>query len=117
MSFNRRVTIRLFLLLWAGYLTLAQPGLPACWLEARPCEYHIHLGRQQVGSAHSHNYLFDLANASAAQALAISPVPVNLLIEMLFLISLFRGSTSAVLRELNWIAPPFPPPPRAGFSF
>jgi hypothetical protein len=93
-------------------MALAQPGLPACWLEVRACEIHPHLSRRQAETPHEHTYLLDLALATSAAGMPVSIIPASLLIRLLSRSSLFRKSESIAPFRLDWIARLDPPPPR-----
>ncbi len=112
MSLLSRFAFRILMILWAGYTALAQPGLPACWLEAEACEVHPHFGPYQATHPHSHGYLLDQAKASAAQGLPHLLAPVSLLIEILFLSRLLRPVASLPVVAGAWAPLPEPPPPR-----
>jgi hypothetical protein len=116
MSLYWRLTLRVFIIIWAGYTALAQPGLPPCWLEARACEIHPHFSKEHAESPHTHGYLFDLAKATASAALPILLIPVSLLIELLSLSPLLRRTGNPAVIEWNWISPLEPPPPRASIT-
>jgi hypothetical protein len=116
MSLYWRFILRVLIIIWAGYTALAQPGLPPCWLEARACEIHPHFSRQHAESPHPHDYLFDLAEATASAALPILLIPMSLLIELLFLSPLLRTTGSPAVIEWTWVSPLEPPPPRGSFS-
>jgi hypothetical protein len=116
MSLLSRLAIRVLLILWAGYTALAQPGLPACWLEREACEVHPHFGPYQATHPHSHDYLLDQAKASAAQGLPHLLAPLSLLIEILFLSRLLRPATSLPVAGQGWTSAPEPPPPRTAAS-
>jgi hypothetical protein len=103
---------RVFLLVWAGYIALAQPGVPACWLEAHACEFHVHFSQHHAETPHSHSYLFDLANAQGAPGLSPLLIPVGLLIALLFNSRFFRMFGMPVLAESSWKFLGEPPPPR-----
>jgi hypothetical protein len=97
---------------WVIYLALAQPGLPACWLDTRACEFHPHFSKSQAENPHQHDYLFDLIKASVDQALPVSLIPISLLIELCSLITLFRKAVSPALFDRKWVVSLDPPPPR-----
>ncbi len=112
MSPITRLTLRVFTLVWAGYTALAQPGLPACWLERHACEIHIHLSKEQAESPHSHGYLFDLASADGAPALPSLLIPVGLLLALLFGRLVLRELISPMPAQAIWESLLEPPPPR-----
>jgi hypothetical protein len=116
MSLNWRGIFRVFIIFWAGYTALAQPGLPPCWLEARACEFHPHFSQRHAETPHTHQYLFDLAKATASLGLPNFLIPVSLLIELLFPSLLLHKVAGPVVIGQTWIAPLEPPPPRASFS-
>jgi hypothetical protein len=103
---------RLILLAWASYTALAQPGIPACWLEKHACEIHIHLSQQQAESPHTHSYLFDLANADGAAALASIFIPLNILFLLMFSTPITRCFALPLSGESPWASQLEPPPPR-----
>ncbi len=107
---------RLFILVWAGYTMLAQPGIPACWLEKHACEIHIHLSQRQAEHPHSHGYLFDLANADGASALPSVIIPLSLLFLLLFGMRIMRAISLPLTGETAWVSRLEPPPPRALLS-
>jgi hypothetical protein len=118
MPLFRRSVVRLLIVAWALYTALAQPGLPACWLERIPCESHPHFSPEQAGHPHSHLYLLDLVGSSVAPGLAALITPLSLLIEIFLagqLLLIFETS-SPRLGHL-WKALPEPPPPRLAASF
>jgi hypothetical protein len=106
----------IIILLIAGWMALAGPGVPACWLEPRPCELHLHFGSEHAGSPHSHDYLFDLTRAQAVSGLPVLLIPVSLLLALLFQTALFRGLAGLPLFHLQRALSPEPPPPRMFFS-
>ena len=112
MSSFGRSAVRFFILLWASYLALAQPGLPPCWLQARACEVHVHFSDAQAHSHHSHDYLFDLARADGAQITPVPLIPGGYLIKFLFPLMLFGILAGPALQERTWVRLPEPPPPR-----
>jgi hypothetical protein len=108
----KRYGYRLILLVWASYTTLAQPGIPACWLERQACEIHIHLSQHQANSPHTHGYLFDLANADGAATLPSVFIPLSILFLLFFNTLITRGLARQLTGEGCWISRPEPPPPR-----
>jgi len=110
----RPFTLRLALALWAFYTMLAPPGLPACWLEKEPCEYHTHFSQQEAETPHSHYYLIDLALATAAQPAPVVHFESSLLVVLLSLsgVKLWQKKTSQTLRLAGWALVPEPPPPK-----
>jgi hypothetical protein len=116
MSPIARLTIRVFTLVWAGYTVLAQPGIPACWLERHACEIHIHLSEEQAKNPHTHGYLFDLASADGAPALPSLLIPLNLLLALLFGRLVLRELISPMPAHTLWEAYLDPPPPRFPIS-
>jgi len=103
------------LLFLAFYTTLAQPGLPACWLQADPCANHPHFNRNPYAE-HDHEYLRLQALSLANVVLPTSLVPASLLIQFLGWTNITRMTTRLILSSKSWGLPPDPPPPRASFS-
>ncbi len=117
MSLFWRFTIRLLLVGWAASVSLAQPGLPACWLEVNACETHIHFNKHHAETPHSHEYLFDLTNVTSAQALPNLLLPIFLLARLLFSNNLLLpGSRNTYLYQRMWGFKPDPHPPRPCLS-
>jgi hypothetical protein len=106
-----RLTVRILIGFLICYTALAQPGIPACWLEAHPCQIHIHFSHEQAAHPHSHDYLFDMAKADSP-ALPVLLIPISLLIELLFLIQIFQNTGIPTFNMRGWILLPEPPPPR-----
>jgi hypothetical protein len=107
-----RNLFRASIFLWIGYIALAQPGIPACWLEAHACEIHIHFSKHQAETPHSHDYLLDLAKAQGAPALPTLLIPASLLIALLSCSRVFRQVVFPVTEKYFWKALPDLPPPR-----
>ena len=110
--------IRLAILLWAVYTIFAQPGLPACWLEAVPCEFHVHFGHGHADVPHSHTYLYDLVQGQASL-----PYPFPAFDSMLLILLLALSGPAAWLMVKSentpvagWIFAPDPPPPKSFFA-
>lgn len=116
MSINSRWSVRLVLGLLAVFLSLAQPGLPACWLQAQSCRVHPHFSAEQAHVPHSHNYLFDLTITTGAPALPVPVIPVTLLIALLALGLLLPRLSAHTPRAEGWANLLEPPPPRGAFS-
>ena len=115
MSYRKPLFIRIVLLIWAVYTMAAPPGLPACWLEKEPCEFHTHFIQEQAETPHSHFYLYDLTLGMASQ-----PYPfVFLASSMLLLLLSLSGAKFRQLRgsstplPAGWESTPEPPPPKA----
>ncbi len=104
--------LKTFILIWAAWLALAQPGLPACWMAPRPCEAHVHFGDGHAGQPHSHDYLLDLSRAQAGQGLPVQVVPAALLLALLFSTGLFRSLAGLPLFRQQRVWLPEIPPPR-----
>jgi hypothetical protein len=102
------------LLFLAFYIALAQPGLPPCWMEAKPCAHHPHFNVNPL-SDHNHDYLRMDTLSLGAVVITTSLVPVSLLILSLWLTSITRMMTGVILISKSWRLAPDPPPPR--FSF
>ncbi len=117
MSLYWRSASRLLIIMLAGYMALAQPGLPPCWLQAHACEVHPHFSKHHAETPHSHGYLLDLAKANAAQGLVSPLIPAGLLIELLSLGLFLRSTLGPDILEQAWIPLLEPPPPRASLSF
>ena len=100
------------IILWACYMALAQPGLPACWLEARACQNHTHFSESHGQSDHSHDFLLDLAKTQASHGLPGLSVPVSLLLAVLFSTRILRAASVPLLFEFSWKVLLDPPPPR-----
>jgi hypothetical protein len=112
----RRNLLRFFVFLWIGYISLTQPGLPACWLEVHACEIHVHFSQHQAEIPHSHDYLLDLAKAQGAPALPTLLIPASLLIALLFDSRVFRQVIFPVIEKYFCKTLPDLPPPRASIS-
>jgi hypothetical protein len=111
-----RLFPRAFILFLAGYTTLAQPGLPPCWVEKHACESHPHFSRHQAETSHSHEYLFDLSQSQVAQDLSPLLFPVSLLLAALFTTRILRKMCLPVINRFFWIDLFDPPPPRFFYS-
>jgi hypothetical protein len=116
MSINSRWSVRLVLGLLAVFLSLAQPGLPACWLQAQSCRVHPHFSAEQERMPHSHDYLFDLSITTGAPALPVPVIPVTLLIALLALGLLLPWHSNRTLLAEGWAKRLEPPPPRGALS-
>jgi hypothetical protein len=108
----RQIAFRLVIIIMAGYTALAQPGIPACWIEVNPCEIHPHFSRQHLENPHSHEYLYDLAKTNVVQVLPIILIPLSLLIEILSGTLLLPIAANSLESQLKWISLLKPPPPR-----
>jgi hypothetical protein len=113
----RRVIIRFFLFTWAFYTAFAQPGLPACWLEAKACQVHVHFSQEQAETPHDHGYLVGLASGMAAAAVPQVMIPAGLLVALLAVAGavLLKKLNESTDRELRWLYVPEPPPPKNSF--
>jgi hypothetical protein len=110
--------LRPAILLWAIYTMFAQPGLPACWLEAVPCQFHVHFGHGHAELPHSHAYLYDLAQGQASQP---NPFPAFDSMLLVLLLALSGASARLIKRSdqsgiASWIFAPDPPPPKPAFA-
>ena len=92
------IRARSFLYFLAFYTAIAQPGLPACWAMAEPCEVHPHFGNAHV--PHSHDYLIEMMQANAMVLLPLVALQSKLLISLL-------GSWTPLVDD---------PPPRLAIS-
>ncbi len=109
---------RVGLVLWAVYIMFAQPGLPACWLEAVPCAFHVHFGHGHAEAPHSHAYLIDISQGQGSQ-----PYPHPAADSMLLVLLLALSGATARLKQARhvycpagWAFAPEPPPPRFPLS-
>jgi hypothetical protein len=111
----RPFLIRLALLLWAIYTTLTPPGLPACWLEKVPCEFHTHFSEEQAETPHTHFYLFDLAMGMGSQPYPFLAYSCTVMVALLAMSGpkLWRRNKSPAFGKLGWNAIPEPPPPKS----
>jgi hypothetical protein len=116
MSVLTRALYRGLILAWAGYTALAQPGIPACWMEASACEAHVHFNHHQAETPHSHDYLVDLASGQGVPGVAALLIPVNLLLDLIFGGLVLRAMLAPVLVIFVWNDHPEPPPPHAGVA-
>jgi hypothetical protein len=109
-----RRLVRVPVLLWAIYLMFAQPGLPACWLEAVPCEFHVHFSAEQAETPHSHNYLLDQALGQTAARPLDSQMPAASLLFLLAMAGLlgWNSRPAARLPGDDWPGLLEPPPPK-----
>jgi hypothetical protein len=101
-----------FLVFLVFYLSLAQPGIPACWLMDDPCQVHIHYDKHHAENLHHHDYLFELTTTNPAPALLTMLVPLSLLLAGLFLTLLLHPGPVAVLYAHDPYFSPDSPPPR-----
>jgi hypothetical protein len=104
--------VRILFGAWIVYTALAQPGLPACWLEEQACQVHQHFSQSLSETPHTHEYLSDLVKGTSAQGLPVLVLAISLLIARWFTSLLFRGSVSPSPGNRLWLFPPEPPPPR-----
>jgi hypothetical protein len=118
MSNLRSGLVRFAILLWAVYTMFAQPGLPACWLEQQPCEYHVHFGGHQAQMPHTHFYLIDLSQGMAAQPAPLVQVSSTLLVLFLSLsgVKLWQRKHATTLNASGWMTRPESPPPKFDLS-
>ena len=114
MSYRKPLFIRISLLFWAVYTMAAPPGLPACWLEKVPCEFHTHFSQEQAETPHSHFYLYDLTLGMASQPYPFVFLTSSLLLLLLSLsgAKLRQGQSSSHLIPPGWKSTPEPPPPK-----
>jgi hypothetical protein len=93
---------------------VAPPGLPACWLEKEPCEFHTHFSQEQAETPHTHYYLIDLTLGTAAQPVPFVHFESELLVVFLSLsgVKFWQKKDSQSLRRISWAYAPEPPPPR-----
>jgi hypothetical protein len=113
MSLILRGVHRGALVFWAIYMLFAQPGLPACWLEAVPCEFHIHFNEPQADTPHDHAYLID-------EIMGVAPAPITFTgpaAELIFLLQLggllmIKKTQAARLDYARWQTLLEPPPPK-----
>jgi hypothetical protein len=102
--------LRLLGTFWLFYLILAQPGLPACWLEKNACEAHPHPGGH-AAVPHTHEYLFEDVQ-TASPALPVRLIPARLLLEFLAQAGLWWQVSLEDTRSGGWFTLLDPPPPR-----
>jgi len=113
MSIIRLFFLRLALVLWAVYTMFAPPGLPACWMEKEPCEFHTHFSQEQAETPHTHYYLIDLTLGTAAQPQPFVHLKTALLLLFLSLsgVKFWRAMHRSALLRRDWtIIPELPPP-------
>ena len=104
---------RAILLFLFFYTMAAQPGLPACWLMAKPCAVHFHLaGMAEI--PHSHGYLFDLVRATAGPILPSAVPPAGQLLALIGLVKLWKELTKHLVINHSWVLSALVPPPRIG---
>jgi hypothetical protein len=110
----RPFVLRLALVLWAVCTMFAPPGLPACWLEQQPCEFHVHFSQEQAETPHTHFYLIDLAQGMAAQPLPFVHLETAWLLLLLSLsgVKLWWKNNRSSFSRCDWALIPEPPPPR-----
>jgi hypothetical protein len=111
-----RPFLRVLVGLWLCYTALAQPGLPACWLQAKACQIHPHFTGEHAGGPHTHDYLFDLTKTIASSGLAVVLIPISLLIGIMLANLLHFITAYPPLIKRSWIALLEPPPPRLAIS-
>ena len=117
MSSIGRWVYRAAIVFLAIYTMFAQPGLPACWLEAEPCEFHMHLSKEQAESPHSHTYLIDQIQGVASAALSImTPAATLIYLMQLSGMGLLNRPYQQAPTAGGWLAVIDPPPPRLSFS-
>ena len=116
MDARLHLLLRIALGLWAAAAALAPPGLPACWLQARPCAVHVHYGESHAGSAHAHDYLLELAHGQPVQISPLEWTPIGLLLALLFPAQILRPRVRPALTRSDWLSSPDPPPPRLSLS-
>ncbi len=115
-----RAFFRLSLLVWAGIIIIAPPGIPACWLESEPCAIHVHFSQEQAETPHTHYYLIDLTLATAAEPYPFPIFETFFLILMLSLSGLlsWQNRNSDSTNGKGWYFSPESPPPKSPlFSF
>ena len=112
-----RWIVHCIVFLFAGYLALAQPGLPACWLQANACASHPHFSKHHEQIPHTHDYLKDMTQATIAGGIPVVLIPVILLIRHLCQTLLVQHKNQAAIHEREWNIPPDYPPPRVSISF
>ena len=110
----RPFIVRLALAVWALFTIFAPPGLPACWLEKVPCEFHTHFSEEQAETPHSHYYLIDLTEGTAAQPQSLVPVEAALLVIALSIsgAKIRQKNHRSAFARCEWALIPEPPPPR-----
>ncbi|HVN54240.1 MAG TPA: hypothetical protein VMT46_07910 [Anaerolineaceae bacterium] len=103
--------LRWILLLLAAYTLFAQPGLPACWLEAQPCASHPHpFGHAE--EPHSHDYLLDMVLSGAAPAAPIVFAPLAEILALMGLADIFRYLGEHLAQGGAWKPVSITPPPK-----
>ena len=99
----------------AIYAMFAQPGLPACWLMQKPCEFHFHLpGMAEV--PHSHEYLFDMARSSGVPILPLVTSSASQVLLLLGLVNLWLLILDKILDKGEWRQDVQIPPPKMSIS-
>lgn len=110
----RRLAFAL-LIVMAGYMSLAQPGLCSCWLIAEVKDIHPHPDGQP-DRPHDHRYLFEIFQAQNIAIANIYVVAVAVLIASLAGASLWHQMLDQAPGGNGWSSPPDIPPPRLAFS-
>ena len=114
MSYKKPLFIKVILILWAAYTMAAPPGLPACWLEKEPCEFHTHFSQEHAETPHSHFYLYDLTLGMASQPYPFVFLASSILLLLLALsgAKLRQQRRTSRLAPAGWELAPEPPPPK-----
>jgi hypothetical protein len=114
MSYKRPLFLRIALILWAVYIIAAPPGLPVCWLERVPCEFHTHFGPHDEAVPHTHFYLLELTLGMASQPYPFVFLTSSILVLLLSMsgVKIRRTGRPAALQPGGWEAVPEPPPPK-----
>jgi len=114
MSVMRPFIVRLALALWAIFTIFAPPGLPACWLEKVPCEFHTHFSEEQAETPHTHYYLIDLTEGTAVQPQPLVHLDAALLVIALSMsgAKIWQKNSRFAFERCEWALIPEPPPPR-----
>ena len=109
-----RLTLALLILL-AGSIALAQPGLCPCWLIPDVGKYHPHPDGYPE-RPHPHGYLLELFNAESAAVVPPFPIPARTLILFLALSTVWWCMGGNAPSLTGWASPPSTPPPRRAAS-
>jgi hypothetical protein len=105
---------RLCLICLGLYMCFAQPGLPACWLQAESCAVHTHFNAHAEAVPHRHDYLVDLTSSLMPDAQPQATIPASMLIRLLYMAgaSLLFVLAPIAFHPHSWIVRQDPPPPR-----
>lgn len=113
-NYFEQVIFRLYLFCLGLYICFAQPGLPACWLQAESCAVHTHFNAHAEAVPHRHDYLVDLTSSLIPGAQPQATIPASMLIRLLRMAgaSLLFVLVPIALLPYGWIVRLDPPPPK-----